>query len=130
MTNLMRTAHSTIKRNYFVLDRLIFFAGEKIWFYYNKSKSDFLKQRQSRVKNDESDKERWNRADHGPRFRSPAWPGFGPARPEKNINFQARNGPKKIKNKSNIFIAESYMKKSQENQRIFTKIITEIIYGE
>ena len=56
------------------------------------------------------------------RFRpGPARP--GPARPEKYLNFQARNGPKKNKNKRNIFIAESYMKKPQENQRIFSKLL-------
>ncbi len=53
----------------------------------------------------------------------PARPSFGPARPgpKKQLNFQARNGPKNKKKKSNIFIAESYMKKAEENQRIVPK---------
>ncbi len=57
------------------------------------------------------------RAVHGPIFRGPARPGQtrfrpGPARPEKTFTFSGPKRPEKIKNKSNIFIDESYMKKS------------------
>ena len=62
-----------------------------------------------------------------------ARPGFGPARPgparKKQLNFQARNGPKKIKNKSNIFLAESYEKVTRKSKN-FPKITRKIKYGE
>ena len=61
MKSLQIIFFDAIPKNFcIVFDKLIFFAGETIWFYYNKSNSDFLIQKQLRVENESSSVETWS----------------------------------------------------------------------